>query len=238
MKEKILALLTAKFAGVRKDGLARLAGALALNATTEEEAGALVEKLTAETVNEYITDYRKDVDTEVSTATKTHETTLKKKYNFVEKEGGQSGKKVKTKGDEGDDDDDDDQSKAPAWAKALIEQNKQLAQKVAAFEGSKVTETRQQQLEAKLTKVPEAFKAKALKDFKRMTFETDEAFAEYLGEVETDITALNQELADSKLAGGTKPIFGSKGADGVSSAVSSYVAEKTSQDKPLEGKPL
>ena len=235
MKEKILALLTAKFAGVRKDGLARLAGALALNATTEEEAGALVDRLTADAVNEFITDYRKDVDTEVSTATKTHETTLKKKYNFVEKEGGQSGKKGKTKDD---DDDDDDQSQAPAWAKALIEQNKQLAEKVAAFEGSKTTETRLQQLEAKLTKTPEAFKAKALKDFKRMQFDSDEAFNEYLGEVETDITALNQELADSKLAGGTKPIFGSKGADGVSSAVSSYVAEKTSQDKPLEGKPL
>ena len=83
MKDKIIALLVAKFAGVRKDGLARLAGALALNATTEEEAGALVEKLTKEQVDDYIKDYRKDVDKEVSESNQTYEGTLRKKYDLV-----------------------------------------------------------------------------------------------------------------------------------------------------------
>lgn len=222
MKEKILALLTAKFAGVRKDGLARLAGALALNATTEDEAGALVEKLTAEAVTGYITDYRKDVDTEVSTATKTHETTLKKKYNIVDKDP-EPGKAPANSSD--------DEEKAPAWAKALIEQNKQLAEKVAAFEGSKKTETRLQQLESKLTNVPAAIKAKALKDFKRMTFETEEAFAEYLTEVDTDITALNQELAERGFESQSAPVFGKPGTTEDDAFVENLVAINKTESK-------
>jgi hypothetical protein len=42
MKEKILALLTAKFSGARKDGLSQMARGLALQASTEDEAKALV----------------------------------------------------------------------------------------------------------------------------------------------------------------------------------------------------
>ena len=38
MKKTILALLVAKFQGVRKDGLSVMAGILALQAATEEEA--------------------------------------------------------------------------------------------------------------------------------------------------------------------------------------------------------
>jgi len=85
MKEKILALLLAKFAGVRKDGLSQLATSLALTVATEEEATAIVDKLTADSVNAYIGDIRKDIDSEISKANKTYEDGLKKKFDFVEK---------------------------------------------------------------------------------------------------------------------------------------------------------
>jgi hypothetical protein len=71
MKKIILALLVAKFQGVRKDGLSVMAGILALQAATEEEAKNLVDKLTDAQVNEFIKDYRKDVDKEVSESNKT-----------------------------------------------------------------------------------------------------------------------------------------------------------------------
>lgn len=200
MKEKIIALLTAKFSGVRKDGLARLAGALSLQVANEEEAGVLVEKLTPEKVNEFITDYRKDVDKEVSDSNRTYETNLKKKHQFVE---------IKT-----DDDDPAKKSKGanddetPAWAKAMMEQNKLLTEKIARIEGDKTNSTRLQTIEGRLKNVPEAFKAKALKDFKRMNFESDESFNEYLTELDTDVTTLTQELADKGLASHSKPAFG------------------------------
>ena len=89
MRETILALLIAKFSGVRKDGLAALARSLALQCTTEDEAKALVDKITDAQVNEFVRDYRADVDKEVSESNKTFETNLKKKYDFVDK-----GKKV------------------------------------------------------------------------------------------------------------------------------------------------
>jgi len=55
LQEKILALLVAKFQGVRKDGLQHLAAAIGLQVTTEEEANQVVDKLTADKVSAFVT---------------------------------------------------------------------------------------------------------------------------------------------------------------------------------------
>lgn len=222
MKEKILALLLAKFAGVRKDALAQLAGSIALQAATDDEAAGIVEKLTPERVNEFTTDYRKTVDKEVSDANKAYEGNLKKKFDFVEKKEPEPGKEQNPPVDKDD---------TPAWAKALIDQNKSLADRLNSFETGKLTETRLQQLEGKLKDLPDTFKTQKLKDFKRMNFDSDDTFAEYLTEVETDITALNQEFANKGLSGQAKPFFGQKTQEGVSSGVASYIAEKTKPEQ-------
>jgi hypothetical protein len=88
MREKILALLTAKFVnvqGVRKDGLEQLANSLAITVTTEEKASEIVNGLTDSQVIEFIKSFRSMVDAETTAATKTHEENLKSKYDFVEK---------------------------------------------------------------------------------------------------------------------------------------------------------
>ncbi|MDR1632309.1 MAG: hypothetical protein LBR97_05465 [Dysgonamonadaceae bacterium] len=85
MKEKILALLQAQFAGVRKDGLNHIANVLSFQVNTEDEAKTLVGKLTAEQVNSFIADWRKEADAEITKANKTYEDGLKKKYDFTEK---------------------------------------------------------------------------------------------------------------------------------------------------------
>lgn len=94
MKEKLLALLTAKFSGVRRDGLTHLASSLALQVATEEEAQALVDKFDLAKVTEFVKEWRSGVDTEITTASKTAEDKLKEKYDFVEKgkAGGNQGK--------------------------------------------------------------------------------------------------------------------------------------------------
>jgi hypothetical protein len=86
MKDKILAILEQKFQGKRKDGLNRLASAIALQVTTEDELTAVVGKLTAESVDTFITEWRKEADAEIEKSNKTREDNLRKKYNFVEKE--------------------------------------------------------------------------------------------------------------------------------------------------------
>ena len=239
MKEKILALLIAKFAGVRKDGLAQMASVLSLQVDKDEEATALVEKLTSEKVNDFVKEWRSNVDKEVSDGTKTHEATLKKKYDFVEK------KDPKEPGNTDPSKQADPNDIAAIVANAVKAAVDPLQKDLAAMKGEKLTASRQQQFENKLGVLPSDnqlaanFKNQRLKDFKRMNFESDEAFAEYLTEVETDIAALNQELANSNLAGHGKPIFGKKEADGVSSQVKTFIAskkEEAEQGKSLGGK--
>ena len=59
LQEQILALLVAKFQGVRKDGLQHLAAAIGLQVATIEEANGVVDKLTADKVSQYVTGCRR-----------------------------------------------------------------------------------------------------------------------------------------------------------------------------------
>ena len=73
LQERILALLVAKFQGVRKDGLQHLAAAIGLQVTTEEEANQVVDKLTADKVSAFVTETRR-----LARLTKPTKTALKK----------------------------------------------------------------------------------------------------------------------------------------------------------------
>ena len=217
MKKEILALLTAKFAGVRKDGLEHLARVLALQATTEEEATALVEKLTDTMVNKFVKEYRSDVDRETTLARKTIEENLRKKYGIAgtEPNGG------------GENNDNEPNDITAAVKAAVAEAVKPLRDELDKYKAGDVVKTRLQSLNEKLNACKdEAFKAKALKDFSRMKFETDDEFTEYLTDTEKDITDANQRIADSVLGGQTKPFFGDKGKEGVSTAVEQYIEAK------------
>lgn len=228
MKEEILALLVSKFAGVRKDGLAQLALMLSLQAANKEEATALVEKFTPEKVSDFVKDWRKDVDKEVSDANKTFEGTLKKKYDLVEKKEPVDPSKK--------DPNPDDQT--PAWAKVLIESNQKMAERLNSIEGEKITTSRLQQLEGKFAGVPESYKAQRIADAKLFVHSMDDAaFGEYLTKTESDITAFNQELADKGLSGAAKPRLGQQSTNNVSAAVTDFIASKAEgAGKNLGGK--
>ena len=215
MKEKILALLIAKFSGVRKDGLKVLAGVLALQATTDDEAKGIVDKLTDAQVNDFIKDYRSDVDKEVNESNTTYESNLRKKYDFKEK--------VVEPGD--DPTKKHDPNDIAAMVKsAIADAVKPLQDELAGYRASAVTDSRLKQLNEILNGCKdEAFKAKALKDFGRMTFNDDNAFNEYLTETKTDVESTNQRVADSNMSSESRPFFANKGDDGVSKGVASYV---------------
>lgn len=227
--QQILALLQAKFAGVRKDGLAQLARMIALQVTSQEEAQALIDKLDVEKVTETVKDYRKDVDKEVSEANKTYEGNLKKKFKFVELND-------PTPADDPTKKTNPDDLQAAIKA-AVAEVVKPLNDEIAALRGSKISESRLQMLTEKLGSCKdETFKAKVLKDFNRMSFTDDNAFNEYLTETETDIAAFNQDLANKGLGEQGKPMFGQKNNDGVSSGVASFIQSQTEKENSLGGK--
>ena len=219
--QQILALLQAKFAGVRKDGLAQLARMIALQVTSQEEAQALIDKLDVEKVTETVKDYRKDVDKEVSEANKTYEGNLKKKFKFVELDD-QTPADDPTKKTTPDD-------LQAAIKAAVAEVVKPLNDEIAALRGSKISESRLQMLTEKLGSCKD-------ETFNRMSFTDDNAFNEYLTETETDIAAFNQDLANKGLGEQGKPMFGQKNNDGVSSGVASFIQSQTEKENSLGGK--
>lgn len=227
MKKTILALLVAKFQGARKDGLNVLAGILALQASTEDEAKALVEKITDAQVNEFIKDYRKDVDKEVSESNKTFETNLRKKYDFKEKEVEPGNKPSENPNDI-----------AEIVKAAVAAAVKPFEEKLSGYETKNIADSRLAKLNEKLNDCKdETFKAQTLKDFARMTFANDDDFTQYLNDKTADIATANQTMANVALGGASgKPLFAQKGDDGISKGVADYVASQKPENDTFKGK--
>lgn len=86
----------------------------------------------------------------------------------------------------------------PAWAKALIDSNKALTEKVASMQGERTLNARQARLEA-ILKDTGTFGTRTLKSFAKMSFDTDEEFDDFVAEVESDLKSYNQERANAGL---------------------------------------
>ena len=219
----ILALLAAKFPGVRKDGLNMLARMMALQMETEDEAKAAVERLTRDGVDAFVRDFRSDVDKEVSDGTRTFEENLRRKFDLVEKQSEPRADEVKPKADPS--------PKKREGADA------EMDLQAERYERGNVNQSRLQALTDRLNACKdESFRAKALKDFGRMTFDTEEAFNEYLTDTETDVADANKRMADAKLAGMGRPMFSQKDESGVTAGVSRYINAQTKGSDALGGK--
>lgn len=229
MKERILALLIAKFSGVRKDGLTALARSLALQCTTEDEAKALVDKLTDAQVGEFVKEYRADVDKEVSDSNKTFETNLKKKFDFV-------ARKPEPGGDPNPKPDPNDI--AATIKAAVAEAVKPFQEKLMGYEQDNIAKSRLQSLNEKLANCKdENFKNQTLKDFARMKFDTDDDFNEYLAEKEKDIATANQNKADVDLSNsGGSPLFAQKEESGISKGVADFISSQKPENNVFAGK--
>ena len=195
MKQKLLELLTAKFLGkgtTRKDTLARLASAFATQCTTEEEAQALIDKVTVEQVTDFEKEHRSEVDSEIAKATKT---ALENAGKGKGGEGDQNPEPGKGEGGSSDPTD-----IASIVAAAIEKANAPLLQEINSIKAGKTTETRLSQINDILKDVKdETLKNTISKNFPRMSFENDEEFAEYLAEIQTDVTTSNQSFINQGL---------------------------------------
>lgn len=230
MFKTILALLIAAFGnvtGVRKDGLTNLARGLSLQATNDEEAKAIVDKLTEAQVIEFCKGYRQDVDKEVSESNKTLEANIRKKFNIKDD--------IKTEPG-GDDDKKDD---IAAIVKAAVDAAlAPMKETIDGFKAKEVGKTRLQALEDALKECKdENFKAQTLKDFGRMSFASDDDFNEYLSGKTADVKTANQRVADDALRGGGAPLFSQKEAEtGVSKGVSEFIKSQSPEGNAFAGK--
>ena len=206
MKQKILDALTTKFEGVDAKILDRIAAKLAKTVKTEDEVETAVDGVTFQDI---LTSYG---DARATEASKTAVSSYEKKHGLKD------GKKVAKDDDEPDDDDDDepgdddgdddsdesgkksrkakksqkkDDDKVPAWAKALIEGNKALKERLDAMDKGKVTASRRE----KLNKAIERLTEKQRKPYGRVSLDgmSDEEFDTFLEEVTEEAEELAAE---------------------------------------------
>lgn len=93
--------------------------------------------------------------------------------------------------------------------KVIEEQNK----KIDSLVNKDVTATRRNAYAAKLKELPDEIQKTKLKDFDRMNFKDQEDFDSFMTEVDEDIPAIVQGLANKGLSEMGKPIVGGKSTD-------------------------
>ena len=191
MKKEILEALTTKFPGVSASILGRIADKLAKTATTAEQVKTAVEGVTIQQVIESYGDSRA---TEASnTARENAVKDYEKLYGLKDYEklyGLKDGVKTKTSdanaGRDANDPDNGGNDDTPSWAKTLIE-------RIDRIEKNKTSETRKQQLNTVIGKLPEAMQ----KAYARIPVDTysAEEFSTMLGEITTEVEGFTNDKA-------------------------------------------
>ncbi|MCX6222477.1 MAG: hypothetical protein NTZ69_16010 [Bacteroidia bacterium] len=122
----------------------------------------------------------------------------------------------------------------PAWAKSLIDQNKELAKKLSLIEGEKITTSRKQLLEAAFPEnTPAKYREQTIKGLERQKFETDEDFTAFVNDVKTTAEELSG-LAAAKGGVFKRPAgaSGEPGKDKVPEAVEARIKAREAEQAP------
>jgi len=220
MKQKILEALKAKFLGVSETILNRYADKLAKTVTTEEAVTTAVEGVT---IQNLIDSY---ADSRATEATQTAVVNYEKKHSLKE------GKPVQPQQPQEVELPDD----TPAWAKAIITQNKTLSDKIAKIESGNTVNSRKDVLKKRITieGVPESVINKALKDFERMNIENDEDFEAFATETETTFKELAQQHTDLNLSAFPRPGGSIPGGEPKKEAVVQDIKEWSEKNAPAK----
>jgi len=197
-RTQIIEALRNRFAGVSDAILGRIADKLAKTVTSQEQVATAVEGVTFQQVLESYGDSR---------ATEAQQTAVR---NYESKYGLKDGAKVETGGGSPQEQQQPTQpqtggqEQTPAWAKALIDSNKELRDELNAIKGERQTADRRQKLAEITGKLPESLR----KAYDRTPVEgmTDDDFNALLTEVGTEVDGI---VRDSSARGA---VFGKPSA--------------------------
>lgn len=221
LRKFILDALRKKFEGVDEKVLNRIARNAAKTVKSEDEATQFVEDYTIQQVIDSNADYR--VTEGITSYEKKHGLKDGKKIDGDGKtedpeenddpdENGKKGKK--------DDDPDeagkgkgnkDDKDAMPAWAKALIDGQTRLNERLDGIEKGKTADARKAKFLEVIKNAPEKFRERAEKKFARFNFKDDDDFENYLEELAEEVEEVS-EAEETKGAVVTPPKGGNKGA--------------------------
>lgn len=210
VRKIILDALKEKFSGVDEKVLNRIARNGVKTVKDEDEAKAFVEDLTIMDVIDSYTDSR--VTESIATYEKKNGLKDGKPMNgdgkTDEPKDDEPKDEPKQKTDDGKGKDDD----VPAWAKALIDGQTKLNERLDNFEKGKAEDARKSRFFDTIKDAPEKFRERAEKAFGRYSFKDDEDFESYLEELAEDVTEA-KNAAETQGATVTPPKGGSKGGN-------------------------
>ena len=174
MKQKLFEALKTKFVGVDAQILDRIATKKAEGQTDENQIPAIVEGVSFQDVLTSYGDFR------AGDASKTAVINYEKKHNLKEGKTIETPEPTPTPQPEPPKPDD-----APAWAKALIDQNKTLTEKIASIENKSTLEQRTAAIQAKAKEygIPES-------QAKRYSIPEDADLDEYFKDAKQELSNL------------------------------------------------
>lgn len=210
MKQKLFEALKTKFVGVDAQILDRIATKKAEGQTDENQIPTIIEGISFQDVLTSYGDFR------AGDASKTAVTNYEKKHNLKE------GKVIETPEPtpQSEPPKPDD---APAWAKALIEQNKTLTEKIASIENKSSLEQRTASILAKAKEygIPESL-------VKRMNVPEDADLDEYFKDAKQDLSNLG--FKDAK-APESPEVEIKKEGESIAAAINAQTREIVEQSK-------
>lgn len=224
MKKQILEALKAKFEGVSDNILDRIATSMAKTVNSESEVAAAVE---AVTISKLLESYGDSRATEAQkTAVKTYEEKFKLK----------DGKPVGSDTGKGTGEGDDDAAKGkkteddvPAWAQALIDQNKALQSRLDGVEADKRNTTRRGRLDAIVAKLPESLRA----PYSRIDVSSlsDEDFEQSLTDITTEVDSIATTVkSKGAVFGRPRTDAGGSGEETVPQNILNYLDNQNKKD--------
>ena len=177
MKKEALDALKAKYPGVSEAILSKYAEKLAKKVLKEEDVATAVEGVTFQQILDSYGDSR---------ATEASQTAVS---NYEKKHGLKDGKAIEGGAPQNQNQQPDD---VPAWAKALIDDNKRFKEMFESNAKERVTASRKQKLNAVIEKLPASLR----KAYERTSIDTltDEEFDTLITEVEAEVGEIGNNI--------------------------------------------
>ena len=221
LRKFILDALKKKFEGVDEKVLNRIARNAAKTVKSEDEATQFVEDYTIQQVIDSYSDSR--VTESISSYEKKHGLKDGKPATTDDDTDDVDGNKDPDKDKKGNNDDEPDEdgkgkgkkgnkenNEMPSWARALIDGQTRLNERLDGIEKGKVADARKSRFMEVIKGAPEKFRERAEKKFSRYTFKDDEDFEEYLEELAEEVEEVST-TEESKGGIVTPPKGGNKG---------------------------
>lgn len=201
MKKKFIDLLKSKHThvGVSEKAFDRVASFYEKNGLLKEESTDEDLSTLAEGAESLLIGFKAESDSKLED--------FKKKNNPKQKT--ETEKKVETPETEPKDQE-KEKEEMPAWAKAVIESNQNIAKELAGIKVSNTFSSRKKILEERLKDIPEKLRTKTIKDFERMSFDDDDSFNSYVDETSTDLEEFKIQSEQEDLGKNGKQVIGGK----------------------------